>query len=215
MRVSTAFNRMLGLSGRMGQGCGVRRAGGDRHGRVTPQTAGLLGLRSARAESQGSPRHALAALGCRRGALPHRVPAQTAVLPGLRRSPRACRVGARRRAVHPRFRRHDRVAGAADEPDAGHPADADRRETVGNILQRVVAEKLPAGGLDGLELIGVDEVSYGADHRFLTCVANHGTGGIVWATEGRNAASLQAFFNREAINASRQIEEIDREKPRR
>jgi len=68
-------------------------------------------------------------------------------------------------------------------------------ETVGKILARVVAEKLPAGRLDGLELIGVDEVSYGADHKFLTCVANHETGGIVWATEGRNAASLQAFFD--------------------
>lgn len=68
-------------------------------------------------------------------------------------------------------------------------------KTVGNILARVVAEKLDPGRLDGLELIGVDEVNYGADHRFLTCVANHQTGGIVWATEGRNAASLRAFFD--------------------
>ena len=68
-------------------------------------------------------------------------------------------------------------------------------ETVGKILGRVVAEKLPAGRLDALALIGVDEVSYGADHKFLTCVANHETGGIVWAAEGRNAASLQAFFD--------------------
>jgi transposase len=68
-------------------------------------------------------------------------------------------------------------------------------ETVGNILARVVAEKLPAGRLDGLELIGVDEVNYGADHKFLTCVADHERGGIVWATEGRNAASLTAFFD--------------------
>jgi transposase len=68
-------------------------------------------------------------------------------------------------------------------------------QTVGNILERVVAEKLPAGRLDGLELLGVDEVSYGADHKFLTCVANHDSGGIVWATEGRNANSLQAFFD--------------------
>jgi len=67
--------------------------------------------------------------------------------------------------------------------------------SVGKILARVVSEKLPAGRLDGLELIGVDEVSYGADHKFLTCVANHESGGIVWATEGRNAASLQAFFD--------------------
>ena len=68
-------------------------------------------------------------------------------------------------------------------------------QTVGNILARVVAERFPAGRLDGLELIGVDEVSYGADHKFLTCVANHDSGGIVWATEGRNANSLQAFFD--------------------
>ncbi len=68
-------------------------------------------------------------------------------------------------------------------------------ETVGNVVARVVAEKLPGSRLDGLELIGVDEVSYGADHKFLTCVANHEKGSIVWATEGRNAASLQAFFD--------------------
>ena len=68
-------------------------------------------------------------------------------------------------------------------------------ETVGKIVTRVVAEKLPGGRLDGLELIGVDEVSYGADHKFLTCVADHEKGSIVWATEGRNAASLQAFFD--------------------
>ena len=67
-------------------------------------------------------------------------------------------------------------------------------ETVGNILERVVADYLDKGRLDGLRLIGVDEVSYGADHKFLTCVADHETGGIVWAAEGRNAASLQAFF---------------------
>jgi len=68
-------------------------------------------------------------------------------------------------------------------------------ETVGNILERVVAERLDPGRLDALAFIGVDEISYGADHKFLTCVANHETGGIVWAAPGRNAASLQAFFD--------------------
>ena len=68
-------------------------------------------------------------------------------------------------------------------------------ESVGKILERVVADYLDEGRLDGLRFIGVDEVSYGADHKFLTCVANHETGGIVWATEGRNAASLKAFFD--------------------
>src|SRR5512142_1014113 len=68
-------------------------------------------------------------------------------------------------------------------------------ETVGKILARVVADKLDSDRLDGLVFIGVDEVSYGADHKFLTCVADHLKGSIVWATEGRNAASLQAFFD--------------------
>ena len=68
-------------------------------------------------------------------------------------------------------------------------------ESVGKILARVVAEKLPAGRLDGLTFIGVDEVSYGADHKFLTSVVDHERGSIVWATEGRNSASLQAFFD--------------------
>ena len=68
-------------------------------------------------------------------------------------------------------------------------------ETVGKILERVVADKLDRRRLDGLVFIGVDEVNYGADHKFLTCVADHHRGAIVWATEGRNAVSLQAFFD--------------------
>jgi transposase len=45
--------------------------------------------------------------------------------------------------------------------------------SVGKILARVVADKLDRGRLDGLVMIGVDEVRYGADRRFLTCVADH------------------------------------------
>jgi hypothetical protein len=60
-------------------------------------------------------------------------------------------------------------------------------ETVGKIVARVVAEKLPSGRLDGLALIGVDEVSYGADHTFLNSVVDHERGAIAWATEGRNS----------------------------
>jgi transposase len=68
-------------------------------------------------------------------------------------------------------------------------------ETVGKLLGRVVAEKLPRDRLDGLELIGVDEVSYGADHKFLTSVVDHIGGRDRVGQEGRSAASLQAFFD--------------------
>ena len=67
--------------------------------------------------------------------------------------------------------------------------------TVGAILERVVADKLDHGRLDGLVFIGVDEVSHGADRQFLTCVAAHLTPRIVWAAPGRNAQTLQGFFN--------------------
>ena len=67
--------------------------------------------------------------------------------------------------------------------------------SVGKILTRVVQDKLDRGRLDGLVMIGVDEVSYASEHRFLTCVANHHSGGVVWAAPGRNAATLQAFFD--------------------
>jgi len=66
--------------------------------------------------------------------------------------------------------------------------------SIGKILARVVADKLDRGRLDGLVMIGVDEVSHGAGHRFLTCVADHQTGGVVWAAPGRNAQTLQGFF---------------------
>ena len=67
--------------------------------------------------------------------------------------------------------------------------------TVGKILERVVADKLDHDRLDGLVFIGVDEVSRGADREFLTCVADHQKPRIVWAAPGRNAQTLQGFFD--------------------
>src|SRR5450755_234150 len=74
---------------------------------------------------KGPSQQALAPSPSRRPALPARVPAQTAALPGLRRSARARGVGAWRRSLHARLRRPHGVARATDEPDAGHAADAD------------------------------------------------------------------------------------------
>jgi transposase len=68
-------------------------------------------------------------------------------------------------------------------------------DTVGRIVDRVVAERLDARRLDGLRLVGVDEVSYRRRHRYLTVVADHDTGRIVWCAKGRNPATLQAFFD--------------------
>jgi transposase len=66
--------------------------------------------------------------------------------------------------------------------------------TVGRIVERVVADHLDAERLRGLVMIGVDDVSWRRRHRYLTCVADHIGGGVVWVREGRSAATLGEFF---------------------
>ena len=66
--------------------------------------------------------------------------------------------------------------------------------TVGNIVERVVAEKLDSHRLDGLRNIGVDEFSYRKRHRYITTVVDHDTHRIVWAAEGKSSETLDAFF---------------------
>jgi transposase len=68
-------------------------------------------------------------------------------------------------------------------------------DTVGRIVQRVVADHLDERRLEGLVAIGVDEISYRRGQRYLTSVVDHATGAIVWCAPGRNAQTLQAFFD--------------------
>lgn len=68
--------------------------------------------------------------------------------------------------------------------------------TVGEIATRV-AER---GGLteparlDGLTVIGIDELSYRKHHRFVTIVTDHVRGCAVWAAEGKGAETAGGFF---------------------
>jgi transposase len=68
-------------------------------------------------------------------------------------------------------------------------------DSVGRIVERVAADQLDEARLRGLVMIGVDEVSYRRGHRYLTVVADHRSGAIVWIKPGRNAATLAAFFD--------------------
>ena len=68
-------------------------------------------------------------------------------------------------------------------------------DTVGRIVERVIAERLDERRLSGLVAIGVDEISYRRHHRYLTSVVDHRAGAIVWCAAGRNAATLQRFFD--------------------
>jgi transposase len=69
-------------------------------------------------------------------------------------------------------------------------------DTVGRIITRVVADHLDERRLDGLVQIGIDEISYRRGHRFLTNVADHETGGIIWSAPGRTGRTLEEFFER-------------------
>ena len=68
--------------------------------------------------------------------------------------------------------------------------------TVGTIIRRVVARHQEKAGdrLDGLRMIGIDELSYRRHHKYVTVVIDHERGEIVWALEGKSAATLKRFF---------------------
>jgi len=69
-------------------------------------------------------------------------------------------------------------------------------DTVGRIVARVVADHLDERRLD-------DEISYRRHHRYLTSVADHRTGAIVWCQPGRNSATLQASSTSSATGGLR------------
>jgi transposase len=68
--------------------------------------------------------------------------------------------------------------------------------TVGRIVERVVRRRDAERGdrLDGLRIIGVDELSYRRHHEYITVVVDHERAEVVWAAEGKSADTLKAFF---------------------
>jgi len=70
--------------------------------------------------------------------------------------------------------------------------------SVDGIVKRLVAEHLNADEdmdrLNGLIRIGVDEISYKRGHKYLTVIADHDTGRVVWVAEGRSLAAFGTFF---------------------
>jgi transposase len=68
--------------------------------------------------------------------------------------------------------------------------------SVARAVVRVVDSELDPSRMNELFRIGVDEVSWRKGHRYLTVVADHDRdGAVVWADEGRDAATLQRFFS--------------------
>jgi transposase len=67
-------------------------------------------------------------------------------------------------------------------------------DTVGRIIERVMATGLDPNRLDNLFVAGADEVSWRKGHSYLTLVSNNTTGKFVWGKEGKDTATLDCFF---------------------
>lgn len=67
--------------------------------------------------------------------------------------------------------------------------------TVGRACERVVAAELDPDRLDGLFRIGVDEISWRKHHKYLTLVVDHDRARVIWGAEGKDAKTLDQFFD--------------------
>jgi transposase len=82
-------------------------------------------------------------------------------------------------------------------------------ETVNRIVRHVVADHIDHRRLEGLYRIGVDEVSFRKGHRYLTVIADHDRDGmVVWAAEGKNAATFDQFFDELGEAGCAQLEAV-------
>jgi transposase len=79
---------------------------------------------------------------------------------------------------------------------------------VGNIVERIVAERLDSTRLDGLRRIGIDEFSYRKHHRYVTTVVDHDCGKVVWTGKGNGGDTLRAFFDELGPERLAQLETI-------
>lgn len=81
--------------------------------------------------------------------------------------------------------------------------------TVGAIINRFWNDT--AATFDpfaNLTRIGIDEISYKRGHKYLTVVVDHDSGRLVWASPGRDKATLRKFFDALGEERSAQITHV-------
>jgi transposase len=67
-------------------------------------------------------------------------------------------------------------------------------QTIGRIAERVGEELLDGDRLSDLFEVSIDEVAWRKGHRYLTLVADHTRGRVVWGCEGKGQAAGDEFF---------------------
>ncbi|MFN2504161.1 MAG: ISL3 family transposase [Acidimicrobiales bacterium] len=80
--------------------------------------------------------------------------------------------------------------------------------TVGRACERVVATELDPDRLDGLFRIGVDEISWRKHHKYLTLVVDHDRSKVIWGAKGKDAKTLDAFFDELGPQRSAQLSAV-------
>jgi len=128
--------------------------------------------------------------------------------PGCRRVRTECVPWARPGARHTRDF-EDVVAWLAQRTDRTSVARLLRCswEAVSAIVCRVVADSIDASRLYGLYRIGVDEICY--RHRtYLTLVADHDSGVVVWIGEGKRAQTLACFYDELGPERTAQLQAV-------
>lgn len=80
--------------------------------------------------------------------------------------------------------------------------------TIGRIVERVVSRLGPADRLIGLEHIGIDELSYRRHHEYITTVVDHVGSKVVWAGEGKSAATVDGFFKDLGPDRAKKLESV-------
>ncbi|MCA1701154.1 MAG: ISL3 family transposase, partial [Actinobacteria bacterium] len=80
--------------------------------------------------------------------------------------------------------------------------------TVGRIIERVADDELDPDRLNELYDIGMDEVSWASQHRYLTLVTDHRRRRIVWGAAGQGSATADLFYAALGPERCEQVEAI-------
>jgi transposase len=80
--------------------------------------------------------------------------------------------------------------------------------TVTDAIGRLVDALTDSTRLDGLRRVGVDEIGYRRRRQFLTVVADHDTGRVVWVGKGKDSAALTRFFDALGPDRCAQLEAV-------
>ena len=81
-------------------------------------------------------------------------------------------------------------------------------QAVHDIVGRVVVEHIDQSRLDGVYRIGVDEISYRRGHWYLTIVADHDTGAVIWVDKTKSGAALERFYDALGDERLEQLEAV-------